>query len=110
MTGTAGVNFQHFGRTSEAGDHRDVTYEIEIEIGVERRVDGVARDGSEQRIAVWLRVGHGLGGDIGGGARPVFDYKGLPEPFREPLANQSRENVRWPPAENPTIICTGRVG
>jgi putative tryptophan/tyrosine transport system substrate-binding protein len=46
------VHLQHFGRTSKPGDHRDVAYEIEIEIGVERRVYCVGRDGSEQCVAI----------------------------------------------------------
>jgi hypothetical protein len=61
-----------------------------IEIGVQRRVDRVGRDSGEQCVAVRLRVSDGLGRDVRGGAGPILDNKWLAEPFRKPLANQTR--------------------
>jgi len=88
--GDSGVHLQNFGRTSKPGDHRDVAYEIEIEIGVERRVDCIGRDGSKKRITVRRRASDFLRRDIGGSARPVLYYKWLAKPFRKPLTDEAR--------------------
>ena len=67
--------------------------EIEIEIVVERRIDGVRRDGQHQRVAVRRRSYDDLGADIAAGARPIVDEEWLPEPLRQPLTDQARDDV-----------------
>src|SRR5258707_11019202 len=53
-----------------AGDRRDVTDKIEIELVVECRIDRVGRTDDEQRIAVRGRTHGRLDGDIAAGPRP----------------------------------------
>ena len=81
------------GRAHDARDRRDVANEIEVELVVERRVDGVRRSDQEQRVAVRRRVHDHLGPDIAAGARPIFDDELLAEPLRQPLAHQARDDV-----------------
>ena len=69
-------------------------HEIEIELVVERGVDGVGRRDQKQRVAVGRRAHDRLGGDIGAAARPVFDDDRLAEPLRQPLPHQPRRDVR----------------
>ena len=97
-------------RTGDACDRRDVADEIEIEIVVERRIDGVRRRGHKKRVAVRRRPHDRLGGEICAGARPVLDDELLAEPLRQPLADQAREDVGQAAGRKPTMIRTGRVG
>src|SRR5580704_13169552 len=60
---------------------------------VERSVDGIGGRHREQRIAVGRSTHHHLGGDVAVGARPVVDDEILPEPFRQSLCGEPRENV-----------------
>ena len=60
----------------------DVAEEIEIELVVERRVDGVGRCHQKQRVAIGRSAYDRLGGDIGAAARPAFHDDGLAEPLR----------------------------
>ena len=85
---------QHHKGTADDADERDVADEIEIEVVVERRVDGGGRVGPKQRIAVGGSTHDGLGGDIAGGAGPVLDDEWLAEPLGERLTQQAYENVR----------------
>jgi len=68
---------QHHRQPNHAGDRRDIPDEIEIEFLVERRIDGIGRDDSQQRVAVGRGAYHRLGGDITAGAGPAFHHKGL---------------------------------
>ena len=67
--------------------------DIEIELFVERRVDRVCRGDQEERVAVGRRAHDRLGGDIAAGTRPVLDDEWLAKPFRQPLADQARDDV-----------------
>jgi hypothetical protein len=44
-------------------------------------------------MPVRRRIHHRLGGDIGGGARPVLDDEGLAETLGQPLSDQPRHYV-----------------
>ena len=81
------------GCADDARDRRDVADEIEIELLVERRVDGIRRTDQEKRIAIGGRTNDRFGGDIGACARPVLDDEWLTEPFRQPLTHEAREDV-----------------
>ena len=67
--------------------------EIEIQLGIERGVDGVPTADHEQRVAVCWRAHDRFGADIGAGARPVVDDEWLPEPLRQPLSDQASDDV-----------------
>ena len=69
-----------------AADRREVAREIEIQMLIKRGVDGIGRDGQQQRIAVRRRVRDDFGADIAGGARPIVDDELLTEPLRHRLS------------------------
>jgi hypothetical protein len=77
----------------DARNRRNVADEIEIELAVERRVDGVRRSRQEQCISVGWRVHDCLRGDVRSSARAVLDDELLTEPLRKPLTYQARGNV-----------------
>ena len=56
-------------------------------------VDSVAERHVEQRIAVGRRVDDGIGGDIAAGARAVVDDDILPEPLRQRLLQDARDDI-----------------
>jgi hypothetical protein len=68
--------YQHHERhADDCADRRDVADEIETELVVQCRVDGVRRTVEEERVTVRRRsLGH-LGGDIAAGARTVLDHE-----------------------------------
>ena len=76
---------QHKGHADGASHRRDVADEIETELVVDRRVGGVVRGHSEERVAVRRRAHDRLGTDIGGAARPVLDDEWLAEPLRRAI-------------------------
>jgi signal transduction histidine kinase len=47
-----------------ASDRRDIANEIEVELVVERRVDGVARIDQELGLAISRKLARMLGGDV----------------------------------------------
>ena len=83
----------HDQGSADHADDRDVPDEIEIEVVIERRVDGGGRVGPEQRIAVGRRAHDRIGRDVAGGARPVLDDELLAEPLGERLTEQTHEDV-----------------
>ena len=87
------IDHHDSGARGNARDRRDVADEIEIEFVVERRVDRVRRTGQEKRITVRWRIHGRFGADIGARARPVLDDELLAEPLREPLTDQTRDDV-----------------
>ena len=64
-----------------AADWSEIARETEIEMLIKRGVDGIGRDGQQQRIAVRRRMRHDFSPDIAGGARPIVDNELLTEPF-----------------------------
>src|SRR5258705_13849865 len=76
-----------------AGDRRDVADKIEIELGVECRIDRVGRTDDEQRIAVRGRTHGRFDGDIAAGPSPAADVGLLPDSPRQPLPYQTRGDV-----------------
>jgi hypothetical protein len=94
--GIGGKGWIHFHRVSgacHAGDWGDVADEIEIELVVKRRVDGVRDIDQEEGIAVRGRAHGRLGGDIAASPWPVIDDELLAEPLRQPLSHQACWNV-----------------
>jgi len=77
----------------ETCDRHDVADEIEIELVVIGRIDGVGGGGQQQRVAVRRGTRDRLGRDVGRRARPVLDDELLTEPFRQPLSDNPGANV-----------------
>src|SRR5581483_12426741 len=65
----------------------------EIELGVERGVDGVLRVDEQERVAVRRRTHHRFGGDVAGGAGPHVDDELLAEFLAQRLGDQPRRDV-----------------
>src|SRR5262249_44740863 len=74
-------------------DRRDVADEIEIEIFIKRRVDGVVRTNQQKRIAVWGSFDDRFGTDIGPRTRSIVDDELLAESLRQPLTYQTRDDI-----------------
>src|SRR5262245_27546636 len=81
------------GVADDARDRRDIADEIEVELLIKRRIDGVVRCGKEEGIAIWGSADDRLGAEIGASAGPVFDDEWLAEPLRQPLADHARNDV-----------------
>ena len=87
------MDHHDLGLADDARDRRDIADEIEIELVVERRVDRVRCADQKKRIAVRRRTHDRLGGDVAAGARPVLDDEWLAEPLRQPLTDETRDDV-----------------
>ena len=74
-------------------DRRDVANEIEIELFIERRVDGVCRTDHEEGIAVRWRTHDRLCPNIGATARTGLNEERLAQALGQPLAHQTRQYV-----------------
>src|SRR5713226_129364 len=81
------------GRGMNSSERDDGGGESEIEIVVERGVDGVPRSGHKERISVRGRVHDHLGADIAASSWSVLDDELLAEPLRQPLSYQACHDV-----------------
>ncbi len=91
--GTVEVDLHHERRAQDRADRREIAGEIEVEVSVERHVDGLRRRGHQQRVAVCRCAHDGFGPDIGGRAWAVLDHEGLAKPFGQPLTDQARDQI-----------------
>ncbi len=87
------IYFHDKGQVADHCDRSDVVDEIEVEFIVQCRVHCHRRGDQEQGIAVRGCAHDCLDADIGARARPVLDDECLPEPLRQPLADQAGEDV-----------------
>src|SRR4029453_19636193 len=71
----------------DACDSCDVTDEIEIELVIEGRIDGVWYATDEERVPICRRTHHCLGGEIAAGPWPILDHERLAEPLRHHFSN-----------------------
>src|SRR5262249_18504198 len=81
------------GDCANTSNRRDVADKIEIELVVERRVDCVRGTNQEKRVTIRRRAYDRVDTDIAAAARPVLDDELLPEPLRQPLSYQARDDV-----------------
>src|SRR5262245_46702816 len=94
------IYLQRESLAADARNRCDVADEIETELVIERRVDGVRRSRQEQRVAIRRRTHDGFGGNISTGTGPVLDDKWLAEPLRQPLPNQAPNDIRPAAGDN----------
>ena len=66
---------------ADACDGRYIADEIEIELVIERCVDGVRYAADEESVPICGRTHHRLGGDIAAATWPILDHKRLAEPL-----------------------------
>src|SRR5262249_31417555 len=85
------VRYHNVVHAGDAGNRRDVAAEIETELFVHRSIDRVCRGEQEERVAI--RRARPRGGDFAPRPGPVSDDEGPPEPFRQPLAHQTCDDV-----------------
>ena len=69
----------HVGRAHQTRDGRDVAYEVERQLFVQRRVDAVSRIHQQHGVAIRRCGHHRLGADVVAAARPVLHHHLLPE-------------------------------
>ena len=93
FAGSCGVHHHHLRYADDAGDRRRVAQKIEIEMLIERGIDGVCTGDQKQRVAVGRRLHRRLGRDVGAGAGPIIDDELLAEPLRQPFRRQPRHGV-----------------
>ena len=70
---------------------QDVVGQLAVHGGVDAMRSGVAHD---QRVAVRRRLGDDLGADHASGTGPILDDDLLPKRGRQPLGDESRDDVR----------------
>src|SRR5262249_46420124 len=87
------MHYQDMRPTGNACDRCDIAEKNEIELVVECRVDYVGRTASEERVAIGWRTHDPLGGESATGTHTILDDEWLAELLRQPLADQTREDV-----------------
>jgi len=75
---------------------RAVANEIERQLVVERRIDGIVGSDEADGIAIGRRAQHRRHADISAGADLVLDDELLAEPLRQILSDDTRDDVVWP--------------
>jgi hypothetical protein len=88
-----GVDHKHERHLDRARDRSEIADDVEVELLVERRIDGSGRTDHHEGIAVGRRPHGRFGRDIGAGAGPVLDGEGLAELLRQRLRHQPRGDV-----------------
>src|SRR5262249_4004866 len=92
----AGINEQTIGRARRLGDGREVTLGVVGRLGVEARIDGVARGHEQDRVAVGRRLGGGPHAEIAARSGPVLGVELLAPFFRQLLRDQPRDHIGRP--------------
>ena len=81
------------GDRDDACDGCDVAEEVETKFLVKRRIDRGRRADQEECVSVRRRIHDHLRTNIAAGSRPVLDDKLLAETLRQPLADQTSDDV-----------------
>src|SRR5579863_1905737 len=82
-------------RAAQISDVREIMHGINAAIRIYDRTDNLRADPRKQkRVAVRLRLGHGLRPDQPTGASAVFHVKLLTECFAEWIGNDARPDIR----------------
>ena len=89
------MNHHDVDRAQQACDRFNITNEIEIKLGIERRVNRVRRRDEKECVAVGGRPYDRLRADIAAATRSVLDHEWLAKALRQPLADQAGDNVGW---------------
>ena len=93
-----------------AGNRLDVAHDIDRAFFIERHVDGMRRSDLQKRISIRWRARGRLQGEIAAGTRPIVDDHRLPEPLRQRLTDEARDDVGRATGGTKTSTVTGRVG
>jgi hypothetical protein len=89
------VHHHHVGEQHRPGNRRAVANEIERQLVVERRIDGVVGSDEADGVAVGERAQRRRHADISTGADLVLDDKLLAQAFRQILSDDARHSVVW---------------
>ena len=92
----AGVHEQAVGRPRGLGDRREVLVGVVGRLGVEARIDGVARRHEQDRVAVARRPGGGAHTEIAASPCHVLDVELLAELFRQLERNEPSHHIGRP--------------
>ncbi|MNT30522.1 hypothetical protein D3C72_1663200 [compost metagenome] len=88
------IHDQQVGHRHQHGHRREILARLVRQVGIERGID---RDGADiahhDGVAIGRLLGHVVSADIAAGACLVLHHHGLPEPFPQLLADDSRQHV-----------------
>jgi hypothetical protein len=90
------MHHHHVGEQHRPGNRLAVASEIERQLVVERRIDGIVGSDEADGIAVGRRAQHRRHADISTGANLVLDDELLAQAFRQILSDDARHGVVWP--------------
>ena len=96
FAGKDGTDRHDVRKSNDAGNRCDVVDEVEAELFVERRVDGVHCAAEQERVAVGGCANDRFGCQIAARAGPVLDNDRLMKLLRHRLADQTRNDVEVP--------------
>src|SRR6516165_6578137 len=106
------MHFHHIGQPHNASDWYAIADEVERQVFVKGRADGVVRSDERNRVTIGSGIKRGLHTDVAAGARPVLNDKLLAKIIGQSLADDARHNVvrpsRWKrhnPMNRPRRIC-----
>jgi hypothetical protein len=110
LTGTEGCISMAKGSRAMLATGAMSRMKLKIELFIERRIDRVCPTDEEERVTIRRRTHHHLRRDIGACARPVLNDELLAKPFREPLANQTCDDIDPAAGGKADEMRTGRDG
>src|SRR5262245_40785082 len=87
------MNDHDIWQYGEACDWRYVINEIEVELLIERRIDGIRGRRQQKSIAIGGRTHDRFSGDIAARTGSVVDNEWLPEPFGQPLPYDAHDDI-----------------
>src|SRR6202043_204689 len=93
LGGNRRIDHHDIRAAANARDRSDVSYEIEIELLVKRRVYCARQAGKQKRVAVRWRAHDRLSADIAACTCPVLNNECLPKPLRQRLTHEARDAV-----------------
>ena len=88
------IDHHRKGIVVDARDGDNVAHDVDIELFVERHIDGMRCRNEQKRMPVRWSACDGLQGEITAAAGPVLDHNRLTEPLRQRLCNEPRNDVR----------------
>src|SRR5947209_16175430 len=87
------MDLHDVGSSNNPGDWNDVTDEIEIQLVIERRINGVRRGDHQKRMTIGGGTCYRLRPEVACSAWSVFNNERLPQSFGQPLPYQACNDV-----------------
>jgi hypothetical protein len=101
LAGNRWIYYHDEGEADDASDRSDVAEEIEVEPVKQRCIDRASPSDQKQRVTVRSSTRDCFGGEIAPSAGPVLNDKLLSKTFRQPLTNDTCNDVRCAACRKP---------